>query len=155
MAATKVIRLHAEAIPVEPLEIGFVHSRRDGGIAPYRTTQQLLGDRSVGIAEAAHGEGRSFLDSPFRYGDAIRARNACSEFAGEVHPHAREALEKRIHAEERSAPKARLPRGLVGQSRRGVDIGDVIVIAKNAHNILRRLNHEPVAGRPVVGPYRW
>ena len=125
MAAPEMVRLHAKAIPVESFEGCFIQSG-----------QHSLGDRPVVIAVSPHGKRGRIFDSPFRNDNPLRLRDACSELAGEVHPHAREALEKGVHAEERAAPKARLPRRLVGEGGRLRDIGDVIVVAKYAHDTL-------------------
>ena len=92
------------------------------------------------VAVAAHGEGGRFLDAPFGHGDARLLWNARAEFTGEVHAHARETFEEGVHAEERAAPEARLPRGLVGECRSGGGIGGIVVVAGDVHAIRARLD---------------
>ena len=134
VATSEVIGFHSEAIPVESLEGGFIQAG-----------EQVARDGSVGIAVAAHGEGGRFLDAPFGHGDARRLWNARAEFAGEVHAHARETFEEGVHAEERAAPEAGLPRGLVGECGGGGGIGGIVVVAGDVHAIRARLDDVGVA----------
>jgi len=119
-----MIRLHPQPIPVEPFEIGLVHSR-----------ENFLCDRSVLIAISAHRESRRLHDAPFRHGDPFRTRHASAKLSGKIHPHAGEPLEEGIHAEQRAASEARLPNRLARQSRGSINIGNIIVVAENAQGI--------------------
>ena len=134
VAASEVRRLHSEAVPVEPLEGGF--------IPPF---QQFLGDRPVGIAVPTHRKRRRLLDASFGDGDALRLRHAGAKLSRKVHSDAGEAFKEGIDPEERAAAKARLPRRLVGQSRRLRDVGNVIVVTDDGQDIAPRLNYVAVA----------